>query len=65
MRQGSKSTFDTFKKVLSLMLTQVVWNWFELTVKGIQEMTSLKEKSLRDFTLWGRLKENSIHTSIT
>ena len=53
-RQGNINTYDKFKTMVTLTLTDIAWKWFETIMNGIQDMASLKEKFLKRFNSYGR-----------
>ena len=43
-KQGSINSFDKFRNMFPLTLTEIKWNWFEPIMNNIQDMPTMKEK---------------------
>ena len=52
--QSSINTFDEFKNMLTLTLTDILWNLFEPIMNNIQKKPTLKEIFIISFNSWGQ-----------
>ena len=52
---GRINTFDEFKNMFALALTDIAWNWLEPFINNIQDMPILKDKIINRFNSWGQI----------